>query len=709
MKKPVFILIALLFCVHESPAGVKDTPFLQPVARKHFFRYQQQEHAVSAMSVAPDGSIWAVVGERLYMRRDTSWQEIDFPEVEARAITSLRHDEEGNLWCATPAAVIKISNQRLSSVINLRSSLLTFLPGESGETWLGCTDGLYYSSSGLVERVKLAGDRHVQALALDAGGRLWVGTDNGLYLQDGLGWKQMTTFDTPALPSNDILALACQGAVTWVGTDAGLAKITADTLWQQFGREQNIPYLRISALQTQGDTLWAGTDIGLIALHGGRWKFFGAMRWLPHPVVSAIATTTDGHIWVGTGNGLAEIYHRRLTLADKAAYYEAMTRQRHIRWGFVGQAALREFGNPASYQNRDSDNDGLWTAMYVAAECYRYAVTKDPEAKKNAIESFKALERLETITPIRGFPARSFKHRTEPPPTGGEWHWTEDKEWRWKGDTSSDEIDGHFYAIPIYYLLIDDEQEKERAANLADRIMSYILDSGLVLPDLDGKPTLWGVWTPDSLKTKNWEAERGLNALEILSHLKVAYHLTGKAKYQEAYLKLINEHDYAKNMITQKAYEIEVNHSDDELAFLAYYPLFLFEKDPALLAIYRQSMERSWMMERPEKNPLWNYIASVALGREIELDAAAETLRDIPLDLIDWPMDASQRLDICFASAPDRHGVQELVAPLPFSERPLMKWNGNPYRFKGGGGFAEECGTFWLLPYWMGRYYGFIE
>ena len=42
-------------------------------------------------------------------------------------------------------------------------------------------------------------------------------------------------------------------------------------------------------------------------------------------------------------------------------------------------------------------------------------------------------------------------------------------------------------------------------------------------------------------------------------------------------------------------------------------------------------------------------------------------------------------------------------------ERPVMKWNGNPFVVDGGaGGHGEDDGAAFLLPYWMGRYYGFI-
>ena len=53
----------------------------------------------------------------------------------------------------------------------------------------------------------------------------------------------------------------------------------------------------------------------------------------------------------------------------------------------------------------DSDNDGLWTSMYLAGEAFRYAVTKSDTALQNVRESLDAMERLYTINDIPGFPS----------------------------------------------------------------------------------------------------------------------------------------------------------------------------------------------------------------------------------------------------------------------------------------------------------------
>ena len=55
----------------------------------------------------------------------------------------------------------------------------------------------------------------------------------------------------------------------------------------------------------------------------------------------------------------------------------------------------------------------------------------------------------------------------------------------------------------------------------------------------------------------------------------------------------------------------------------------------------------------------------------------------------------------------DRADQRQAETLLPPDERPVMKWNGNPFVVDGGnGGVSEDDGGFFLLPYWMGRFLG---
>ncbi len=88
---------------------------------------------------------------------------------------------------------------------------------------------------------------------------------------------------------------------------------------------------------------------------------------------------------------------------------------------------LRVPGDFSTSQTRDDDNDGLWTSMYAAAECFRYAVTHSPEALANASKSTEAVLFLEEVTGKRGLPGallhpqRGAHARRRPMALDGRW------------------------------------------------------------------------------------------------------------------------------------------------------------------------------------------------------------------------------------------------------------------------------------------------
>ena len=153
-----------------------------------------------------------------------------------------------------------------------------------------------------------------------------------------------------------------------------------------------------------------------------------------------------------------------------------------------------------------------------------------------------------------------------------------------------------------------------------------------------------------------------------------------------------------------------INHSDDELAFLSYYPLLRYQTDPALQEVYRNSLERSWRIERPERNPLWNFIYAVGTGsKDFDRAAAVRTLQEIPMDMIQWTVKNSHRLDVPVDPMGDRFNRRQALIVLPYDELPMSKWNGNPYSLDGGSnGTSEDDGAYFLLPYWMARYHQLI-
>jgi len=512
-------------------------------------------------------------------------------------------------------------------------------------------------------------------------------------------------------------------------------KLNADELSKIAAGEPVLPYHEARAgVRAEDGTLWIATEGGLCVLRPGekRWRLFHSRRWLPADDVQGIAVDKEGAVWVQTAAGIGRLSPHTTTLDAKMNEANEMVQKHHLRDGQVGEINLKEPGNlAAGYEQPSNDNDGLWTSIYVAAEAFRYGTTGDETARENAWKSLKAMMFMEDVTGIPGFVARSFVPISDDPKRyGGEWYKSADERWWWKGDTSSDELDGHYFAYAVYYDCAATDEQKEIIRGYVKRITDHILDHDYYYVGPPGKPTTWGVFAPEKLnRDLKWIDDRGLNSLEILSHLKVAEYIVGDARYTKALDELDKLHSYPLNTVQQKMVwpPESVNHSDDELAFLAYYPLVIYERDPELRKLYMASLYRSWLIERPEHSPLFNYIFAAGVQANkwkdpskrppqafvdpasYDHDACLAWFRDVPVDTLDWRVKNSDRRDLG-ALGVNRFDEGRMQFVLPISERRVMRWNGDPYSLNGGGGGRQrDDGAFMLLPYWMGRYHRFLN
>ena len=256
----------------------------------------------------------------------------------------------------------------------------------------------------------------------------------------------------------------------------------------------------------------------------------------------------------------------------------------------------------------------------------------------------------------------------------------------------------------IAYDLLPDPELKRRIAETTKRVMDHILDHDYCLVDLNGKPTTWGWWSPARLLQQ--PDERALNSLQLLSFLKTAAHITGDPRYTAEYRKVAGDWKYLDWITRVKEFRLELNYSDEELALLPFYGLFVYEQDPVMLKAYRQAADAWWDNIRREANPLWTFIHLKGQpDATVDMEAAVWTLYRTPLDTIKWTVRNSQRQDIIWAPGLDRAGHRESLNLLPPDERPVMRWNANPFEIDGGeGGNSEDDGAAFLLPYWLGRY-----
>jgi hypothetical protein len=233
-----------------------------------------------------------------------------------------------------------------------------------------------------------------------------------------------------------------------------------------------------------------------------------------------------------------------------------------------------------------------------------------------------------------------------------------------------------------------------------------LIEHHMQLIGYGGHVTTWGRYNPEYLKTVD-SNERALDSVELLSHLRVAYAITGDKKFLDAYQHIGGDLGYVQNIVNIPAESPDENNfSDEELAFLSFYPLVDAEKDPALRGQYQAALTKLWRRVRDEKSPLWNYIYAANTGsKTYDCEASLDALRRIPLSTVSWAVENSQRDDLVIQKQVGRFEEAQAQTSIPPNERSVMKWNTNPFMLDGGGsGRSEDDGTFFLLPYWLGRY-----
>lgn len=166
------------------------------------------------------------------------------------------------------------------------------------------------------------GDNLVYALAYDARGRLWVGTNGGLFRRedDGSFAAYRPQRDTlGSLPSRIVRGLRLDAAGRlWVATNGGgVALYLPETDgFRYWTKRDGLPSNVVLAVSEGADgTIWASTVTGLAFFEegSGRWRPFGGPSDLRYNEFTVgYATGAAGSLYFGAVNALYRIDSRRI-------------------------------------------------------------------------------------------------------------------------------------------------------------------------------------------------------------------------------------------------------------------------------------------------------------------------------------------------------------------------------------------------------------
>ncbi len=730
-------LMALFSCKSANKAEevysfYQDEAF----AQEYHEAYPMQGNDVRAILPDRDGNVWAATANGFFRKKKDSreWEPVFDSERNGPSF-ALAQDSAGTIWLGS-----------WNGLYQFRNGSIAKTDGPTGPVSAICTkgktvyaigpNGFWTGNSNGFTLQKAAVPRSVRDLLSDGKDGLWIASDVGLYHWTPSHLEH--TYKTDALIAAYVKGVAYNhDGKLWVGGLGGVTIQNDGKKGSELRVADGIPSTYVTAMRMAPDSaMWIGTQTGVVRFRkdGSRSLLF-SRRWLMDDQVNDIAFDGEGTAWIATPQGVSAIRKREMTLASKSAFFYNVLMKRHIRAPWIaGQAHLRVPGDTTSWEPEDDDNDGEYTGNYLAMESFRYAATKDPVAGENAKKAFGFLKMLQEVTGTNGFFARTIVPATwtrmhdgnrtytereradelvkEPrfKPVETRWHLSGDKKWLWKGDTSSDEMCGHMFGYYYYYQLVADAAEKKVIAAHVGKIVDYLMQHKLNFADMDGTATRWSVWSPDQLnRDPEWLPDRNQNSMEMLAFLKLAHFMTGNAKYQNEYLRLIEKEHYLDNMkeVTKQNPAWFIYFDVVLQAYL--YPILIHcEQDPERLKFYKNHLEAWFQKRKDDHNPLINFIYNECLNKKAELKNSVDFLIDTPLDLVDWPIDHRKREDIQVVRTPVLEDEQVNILQ-PASIRLTVRWDKNPWTLAGGNPEVEREPVFWLLPYWMGRYLGMIS
>ncbi len=666
----------------------------------------------------------------------------------AAAKVSKLFSRNGKLYAAVNNSLAEIKKGKIKKIADFEAPVVDISVALDGSFWLITENALFLMENGEFKEIVDLPEETVCLAALHNkskyGETVYVGSlVEGLMSMKGKRrhWAELLP-NVTGVSSQKINCIQIDAlGHLWVGSDEGLNIYDGKNYWFNGNEFYSVPDGSFNDMFFAADgKKYFATNTGVITLIEGKISYFSYGAWLMHPTVTRIAVSDNGTIAAVTPRGISVITSKYMTLEEKASHYDEMAVKYFTRnEGYQVDRVLRKYGDLESGWLPNSDNDGLFTGLYCASQCFRYAVTGDEKAKANAKRAVEAMIKLTEVTGKPGFTARATRYSDEENFGDGnreEWHACENNpDCEWLGETSSDEMTGHYFAYGIYFDLVADKKEKKKIAQVVKTITDHILENNFHLCDVDGVPTTWANWEPELLNNDDrWFYERGTNSLEMLSFLKTTYHVTGEEKYNDVYKMLIEKHHYAMNCIQYKVEDGHVAHIDDQLDFTNIYPLIVYTDNEAEKEIFKMGLTHHWQYERVERSPMFNMVYGSLTNNNCDVENAAKSLSEMNLDLVCWPIYNSYRKDIVWDTEQEAMGIPpQLKYPVEYSARAFCNYDGNqfvcdsgaeefvyinnkvvnrtstlPGSGDGARGMRAVMPYNFLLPYWMGRFHGLL-
>jgi hypothetical protein len=324
-------------------------------------------------------------------------------------------------------------------------------------------------------------------------------------------------------------------------------------------------------------------------------------------------------------------------------------------------------------------DSALWTGAYLAAEAFRYSVTRSPDALTSVKAALSGLQALSAVTGDNRL-ARCMFFWNSPYAVGMENEEAhnginQNLPWIWIGNTSRDQIVGAFFGLGVAYDLVDDPWVKSTVSNLATLLIGFISRHR---------------WSPndDYLSTFELRPESLQMLLQVARHVNPSNSVHGPffvAPVSAAVLLDVQSNDayYKFNLDYMSLYHlVRLQDNDDNRGAYNIVRSYTALHQNAFFDIVDRALGAV--------NPARDAELPALLGQWLQRPRRASYV------------DLTSMLPMCGADACS-------VVPVVLRPPTDYLWQRNPFQVSGGSSETiETAGIDYILPYWMGRYYGVI-
>jgi hypothetical protein len=373
-------------------------------------------------------------------------------------------------------------------------------------------------------------------------------------------------------------------------------------------------------------------------------------------------------------------------------------RDRHLPYGAIVDPV---FAAPESLEitgyTRCGDS-AIWTGHYLAAESYRWAVTRAPEAREGVMTALNGVRRLVEATGndllarcaipadspwAAGIASEESAHGVHSGIVDGQ-------SYLWVGNTSRDQYLGVFFGLTAAWQLVDDQEVRDWVSMLATRMLKRLRDDqwNVVMPG-GGISTTFLHRAEQRLALL--KLGRRCNPREFETSYKTTANLLMGSIYPPILVETREPHD---------------SYFKFNLSHIAFYNLLTSGDNRLVRSRYQSAFDLLRAATQHHDNAFFDMIDVAVNGRTEKRDERVRRLLEAWLgrprrDL--W-VDLRSRYVSC-------EGDNRACEVVPVEERTPTDflWQRSPYQLWGGlYGTIEGAGIDYILPYWMARYHGVV-